>query len=63
MIVLACGAAPETHDHWELRLLEDRMVQLGVAESLPHETVRLHLKKTSSSRGRRSPQVADASPM
>ena len=30
------------------------MVELGVVESLSHETVRLHLKKTPSNRGRRS---------
>ena len=54
LIALACSPAPEGHDHWNLRLLEDRMVELGVVESLSHETVRLHLKKTSSNRGRRS---------
>ena len=52
LIALACSPAPEGHDHWNLRLLADRMVELGVVGSLPHETVRLHLKKTSSSRGR-----------
>ena len=52
LINLACSLAPEGHDHWELRLLADRMVELGVVESLSHETVRLHLKKTRSSRGR-----------
>ena len=45
LIALACSPAPEGHDHWELRLLADRMVELGVVESLSHETVRLHLKK------------------
>ena len=54
LIALACSPAPEGHDHWELRLLADRMVELGVVESLSHEAVRQHLKKTSSSRGRRS---------
>ena len=53
LIALACSPAPEGHDHWELRLLADRMVELGVVESLSHETVRLHLKKTPLSRGRR----------
>ena len=53
LIALACSPAPEGHDHWELRLLADRMVELGVVESLSHETVRLHLKKTALSRGRR----------
>ena len=52
-IALACSPAPEGHDHWKLRLLADRMVELRAVESLSHETVRLHLKKTRSSRGRR----------
>ena len=51
LIALACSPAPDGHDHWELRLLADRMVELGVVESLSHETVRQHLKKTRSSRG------------
>ena len=54
LIALACSPAPEGHDHWNLRLLADRMVELGVAESLFHEKVRLHLKKTPSNRGRRT---------
>ena len=53
LIALACSPAPDGHEHWNLRLLADRMVDLGVVESLSHETVRLHLKKTSSNRGRR----------
>ena len=51
LIALACSPAPEGHDHWTLQLLADKMVELGVAESLSYETVRLKLKKTSSSRG------------
>ena len=54
LIALACTTAPEGHDHWTLRLLADRTVELGLVESLSHETVRLHLKKTPSSNGRRS---------
>ena len=53
LIALACSPAPAGHDHWELRMLADRMVELGVVESLSHETVRLHLKKTPSCPGRR----------
>ena len=45
LIALACSPAPEGHDHWNLRLLADRMVELGEVESLSYETVRLHLKK------------------
>ena len=45
LIALACSPAPEGHDHWTLRLLAGKVVQLGLAPSLSHETVRLHLKK------------------
>ena len=43
---------PEGHEHWTLRLLAGQVVELGLAPSLSHETVRLHLKKHPSSRGR-----------
>ena len=45
LIALACSDAPEGHDHWTLRLLADKVVELGVVPSLSHETVRLRLKK------------------
>ncbi len=51
LIGLECSDAPEGHDHWTLQLLADRMVELGLVESLSYETVRLKLNKTSSSRG------------
>ncbi len=52
LIALACSDAPEGHDHWTLRLLADKVVELGVVESLSYETVRLRLKKTPSSPGK-----------
>ena len=52
LIALACSPAPPGHDHWTLRLLAGKVVELGLASSMSHETVRLRLKKTLSSRGR-----------
>ena len=40
------------HDHWTLRLLAGKVVELGLASSMSHEGVRKRLKKTFSSRGR-----------
>ena len=51
LIALACSPASDGHDHWTLHLLADRVVELGLVESLSYETVRLRLKKTSSSHG------------
>ncbi len=51
LIALACSDAPEGHEHWTLRLLAGKVVELGLAPSLSYETVRLRLKKTPSSLG------------
>lgn len=47
LIATACSEAPEGHDHWTMRLLAGKMVELGVVESISHETVRQTLKKTT----------------
>ena len=52
LIALACSPAPQGHDHWTLRLLAGKVVELGLAPSMSHEGVRKRLKKTSSSPGR-----------
>ena len=53
LIALACTPPPAGHDHWTLRLLAGKVVELGRAPSMSHEGVRKRLKKTPSSRGRR----------
>jgi len=52
LIAEACSNAPEGLKRWTLRLLANRVVELGLCESLSHETVRQHLKKTNLSPGR-----------
>lgn len=47
LIATACSEAPEGHEHWTLRLLAGKLVQLGVVDTISHETVRRTLKKTS----------------
>jgi transposase len=47
LIALACSETPEGCSRWSLRLLADRMVELGYVESISHEAVRRVLKKTS----------------
>ena len=44
---------PAGHDHWTLRLLAGKVVELKLASSMSHEGVRKRLKKTLSSPGRR----------
>jgi len=45
LIAVACSDPPEGHDHWTLRLLAGKVVELGFAESCSYETVRQLLKK------------------
>ncbi len=49
LVALSCSEPPEGRERWTLRLLADRMVELGHAEAISHETVRRTLKKTTSS--------------
>jgi transposase len=51
VIAVACTPAPEGHARWTLRLLADKIVELGFADAIAHETVRQVLKKTNSNRG------------
>lgn len=47
LIALACTDAPDGHDHWTVRLLADKAVELGFVQSVSPETLRQLLKKTS----------------
>lgn len=47
LIALACEQTPDGVGHWSLRMLGEKMVDLGVVASISHETVRKTLKKTS----------------
>jgi transposase len=47
----ACSPPPGGQGHWTLRLLADRLVELGIAETISYETVRRSLKKPSLSPG------------
>jgi transposase len=61
VIALACSDPPAGRTRWTLRLLADRVVELGLAERCSYETIRRALKKTppgSSSRGRSASGVS-----
>jgi transposase len=45
LVALTCSDAPGGRDHWPLRLLADKLVELGVVESISYETVRQAMKK------------------
>ena len=45
---LACSQAPAGHARWSLRLLADKVVELGHVDSISHTQVGTILKKTNS---------------
>jgi hypothetical protein len=51
LVELACGEPPEGRCHWTLQLLADRLVVLGLLDTVSVETVRQALKKTTLSPG------------
>ena len=48
LIALACSEPPAGHAHWSLRLLEDKVVELGIVERASDSTIGRVLKKTLS---------------
>lgn len=52
LIALACSQPPEGHARWSLRLLEKRVVELGIVEAASDSTIGRVLKKTHSNRTR-----------
>lgn len=51
LIALTCSEPPTGQGSWTMRMLANRMVELGYVEAVSHETVRQTLKKTNLSRG------------
>jgi hypothetical protein len=46
IIATRLGSPPPGYAHWTLRLLARKVVELGIVESVSHETVRRTIKKT-----------------
>lgn len=46
LVATACSTAPAGHRHWTMQLLADRLVEVGLTDTISDETVRRLLKKT-----------------
>lgn len=49
IIAVCCSKPPDGYERWTLRLIADKCVELGYAESISHMTISRTLKKTSLS--------------
>jgi len=47
LIAIACGQPPDGRCRWTLKLLADRLVELGIVDAISDQTVRRTLKKTN----------------
>lgn len=47
LIAIVCSEAPDGCNRWTLRMLADKVVELGFAETYSHEGIRQILKKTN----------------
>jgi transposase len=54
IVALTCSKAPEGYSQWTLRLLAEKVVELGIMESVSHTAIGNCLKKTKLSHGYRS---------
>ena len=50
LIALACSEPPKGYTRWSLRLLERRVVELGIVDAASDSTIGRVLKKTRSNR-------------
>jgi transposase len=51
LIAVACSPSPDGHDHWTVRLLAQKAIELGFVKSISPDTIHELLKKTNSSPG------------
>ncbi len=59
LVALACSDAPEGRESWTLQLLADRLMELQVVDDpVSYETVRMTLKKTNLSLGKKNSGVS-----
>src|SRR5690348_10394350 len=51
LIAVTCSPTPDGHDHWTVRLLAQKAVELGFVKNISPNTIQELLKKTNSSPG------------
>lgn len=57
ILALACSEVPAGRSRWTVRMIADKMVELKLVDNISKSTIGNALKKTKSSRGKRSSGV------
>jgi transposase len=58
LVAIACSRVPDGHDHWTVRMLQAKLVEMGVVEHIGRSTIHDRLKKMTSSPGSASSGVS-----
>jgi transposase len=58
LVAIACSPVPDGHDHWTVRMLQAKLVDMGVVQHVGRGTIHDRLKKTNSSHGSASSGVS-----
>jgi transposase len=51
LVAIACSPVPDGHDHWTVRMIQSKLVEMGVVDHIGRGTVHSHLKKMNLNRG------------
>ena len=51
LVAMACSPVPDGHDHWTVRMLQEKVVELGIVAHIGRGTVHALLKKMNLSPG------------
>ena len=58
LVAVACSPVPDGHDHWTVRMIRDKLVEMGVVDQVSHGTVHHAMKKMNLSPGSASSGVS-----
>lgn len=58
IVAIACSPVPDGHDHWTVRMIQDKVIELGVVEHVSRGTVHNAMKKMNLSPGSGSSGVS-----
>lgn len=51
LVAIACSPVPDGHDHWTIRMIQSKLVEMGVIEQVGRGTVHTLMKKMNLNPG------------
>ena len=51
LVAVACSPIPDGHDHWTVRMIHNKLIEMGVVEHVSRGTVHTAMKKMNLSLG------------